>query len=93
MNQKLENNQPGVVIKNPAGTLDIDVNYDENYIEKPAQDLKHPDKNNSHIPPHGKTISDEMSGMMDKVLALLNDYEITVEDKKQILKGAIERLN
>jgi hypothetical protein len=89
MNQKLENNQPGVVIENPPGTSDIDVNY----IEATAQDLKHPDVDNGHITPQGKTISDEMLGMIDKVLASLNDYEITVEDKIQILKGAIERLN
>jgi hypothetical protein len=89
MNQKLENNQPGVVIENPPGTSDIDVNY----IETPTQDLKHPDVDNALITPQGKTISDEMLGMIDKVLASLNDYEITVEDKIQILKGAIERLN
>ena len=89
MNQKLENNQPGVVIENPPGTSDIDMTC----IKTPAQDLKHPDGDNSHITPEGKTLSDEMLGMIDKVLALLNDYEITVEDKKQILKGAIERLN
>jgi hypothetical protein len=34
MNQKLENNQPGVVIENPPGTSDIVVNN----IEPPAQD-------------------------------------------------------
>ena len=89
MNQKLENNQPIEVIENPPGTSDIDVNY----IETPVQDLKHPDMDNSHNKPNGKTISAEMSGMIDMVLASLNDYEITVEDKKQILKGAIERLN
>ena len=89
MNQKLENNQPGVVIENPPGTSDIVVKYNETS----GQDLKHPDVDKSHITPQGKTISDEMSGMIDKVLASLNDYEITVEDKKQILKGAIERLN
>ena len=86
MNQKIENNQPGVVIENPPGTSDIDVNY----IETPAQDLKHPDGDNSHITPEGKTLSDEMLGMIDKVLALLNDYEITVEDKKQILKAQLK---
>ena len=89
MNQKLENNQPGEVIENPPGTSDIDVNN----IEPPAQDLKHLDVNDSDITPDGKTISDEIIGMIDKVLALLNNYEITIEDKKQILKGAIERLN
>ena len=89
MNQKLENNQPGLVIENPPGTSDIVVNYNETS----GQDLKHPDVDNSHNTPEGKTISDEMLGMIDKVLASLNDYEITVEDKKQILKGAIERLN
>jgi len=89
MNQKLENNQPGVVIENRPGTSDIDVND----IKTPAHDLNHPDVDNSHNTPQGKTISDEILGMIDKVLASLNDYEITVEDKKQILKGAIERLN
>jgi hypothetical protein len=89
MNQKLENNQPGVVIENPPGTSDIVVTYNETS----GQDLKHPDVDNNPITPQGKTISDEMLGMIDKILASLNDYEITVEDKKQILKGAIERLN
>ena len=89
MNQELENNQPGVVIENPPGTSDIVVSYSETS----GQDLKHPDVDNSSITPQGKTISDEMLGMIDKVLASLNNYEITDEDKKQILKGAIERLN
>jgi hypothetical protein len=85
MNQKLENNQPCVVIENAPGTSDIDVNT--------AQDLKSPDVDDSNITPEGKTINNEIIGMIDKVLDLLNDYEITIEDKKQILKGAIERLN
>lgn len=89
MNQKLENNQPGVVIENRPGTSDIEVNV----IETPAHDLNHPDVGIRDITPQGKTISDEILGMIDKVLASLNNYEITVEDKKQILKGAIERLN
>jgi hypothetical protein len=37
MNQKLENNQQGVVIENPPGTSDSVANN----IEPPAQDLKH----------------------------------------------------
>jgi hypothetical protein len=47
MNQELENNQPGVVIENPPGTSDIDVNN----IEPPAQDLKHPDVDDSDKSP------------------------------------------
>lgn len=62
-------------------------------METPRQNLSHPDVDNSPITPQRKTISDEMLGMINKVLASLNDYEITVEDKKQILKSAIERLN
>ena len=54
MNQKLETNQPGVVIENPPVTLDIDVNN----IETQAQDVKHPDEDNSHITPEGNTIND-----------------------------------
>ena len=95
MNQKLENNQPGVVIENPPAqdlkhSYEDDSKGEEGISQEDEEDLETLMEKSTNDNDEPRPTNKEV---IELILDLLNnpDYDLSTIDKKCILQGALER--